>query len=202
MRLRARARVSLLSTPLFRPAELSRKEGCPGRTPFLDRMGPKAVSPDFKAFLYPEFPQNNQRRFSVAFAAPHGKKSGFLCFLPPLRPCFWALVHIGKATSSIREDWRLWLAGERSLAFFVSTQNNQRHIMSNRPLSLWYPVWNQLYQSDFLAASIPSLNVVKSRAHSRNRAHRQRVLHGADGERHWEYAEAIARRMAGKGVAA
>ena len=72
--------------------------------------------------------------------------------------------------------------------------------MSNRPLSLWYPVWNQLHQSDpFMLPSVTSSVQVTS--HSRNRAHRQRVLHGADGER-IEYAEAIARRMAGKGVAA
>lgn len=100
-----------MSTPPFPGLpELSRKEGCPCGRLFVTEWGlkGKSVTLDFKgAFGILKSP-NHQRRFRRLCHAPHGKKSGFLCFLPPLRPNFWALVHIGKATSSIREDWRLW----------------------------------------------------------------------------------------------
>lgn len=73
--------------------------------------------------------------------------------------------------------------------------------MSNRPLSLWYPVWNQLHQPDPFMASIQ--NIVRSNSEPAvETALIGSVFHMAQTENGIEYAEAIARRMAGKGVAA
>ena len=73
--------------------------------------------------------------------------------------------------------------------------------MSNRPLSLWYPVWNQLHQSDPFMASIRNI-VRASHEPTVETALIGSVFYMAQTENGIEYAEAIARRMAGTGVAA
>ena len=70
--------------------------------------------------------------------------------------------------------------------------------MSNRPLSLWYPVWNQLHQSDPFMASIRNI-VRASHEPTVETALIGSVFYMAQTENGIEYAEAIARRMAGKG---
>lgn len=73
--------------------------------------------------------------------------------------------------------------------------------MFNRPLSLWYPVWNQLHQSDPFMASIR--NIVRANyAPAAETALIGSVFRMAQTENGIEYAEAIARRMTRKGVAA
>lgn len=73
--------------------------------------------------------------------------------------------------------------------------------MSNRPLSLWYPVWNQLHQSDPFMASIRHI-IRSNHEPAAETALIGSVFRMAQTENGIEYAEAIARRMAGKGVAA
>lgn len=95
------------------------------------------------------------------------------------------------------------IAGERHPAFLFVAFNPiyTRCIMSNRPLSLWYPVWNQLHQSDPFMASIRNI-VRASHEPTVETALIGSVFYMAQTENGIEYAEAIARRMAGKGVAA
>lgn len=59
---------------------------------------------------------------SVAFAVPHTAKRADFFISCHQRTSVLSVgcgVHIGKVTSGIREDRRLYLAGERHLAFFV-----------------------------------------------------------------------------------
>ena len=66
--------------------------------------------------------------------------------------------------------------------------------MSNRPLSLWYPVWNQLHQSDPFMA--PIRNIVRaSHEPTVETALIGSVFYMAQTENGIEYAEAIARRV-------
>lgn len=73
--------------------------------------------------------------------------------------------------------------------------------MSNRPLSLWYPVWNQLHQSDPFMASIRNI-VRASHEPTVETALIGSVFYMAQTENGIEYAATPSPPHGGEGVAA
>lgn len=137
---------------------------------------------------------NYYRRSRRLCHAPHGKKSGLFRFLPPVRPWSGVGYILARRRPGVREAPAAVVGrGASSCLFLCPTPTTTRCIMSNRPLSLWYPVWNHLHESDPFMASVRAI-LRANHEPEMEAALIGTVFHMAQTENRFAYAEASARR--------
>lgn len=92
-------------------------ENSPRKNDLLIKKISKTLLTAFATLCRLYFP-NQKRRSRRLLAVPAAGEVRSFLFLPSNRP-FWAWMHIGGATSSIREDWRPLLSRGALFRFFA-----------------------------------------------------------------------------------